>query len=177
MGELHERNIKQQSWVGGVTHLDQDLAHLLHRSHDCRRAHSLSLIGDFGCTLIGQLNEFGCHQRQEAITEVTHDVLGENARIAALLHRKRECCERLPGIVRDEGLDELVIRQRVWYVTTGGSDELERAQRVSCGASALSEHCLECFLGDLEAGIGGHPPNVLFEFIHRQKVKFEMLHS
>ena len=177
MSELHQRNIEQQTRVWSVPHLDQNLAHLLHRANDGGGAHAHRLIGNLRGALVGQLHQLGGHQRQETVAQVANDVLGKRAWVTALLHSKGKRGQRLARIVSDERFDELVVGQRVGHVATRRRHELERAQRVAGRTAALGEHGLQRFFGNREASIGGNPTNVLFEFVHWQQVEFEMLHA
>jgi hypothetical protein len=56
------------------------------------------------------MHELGRHQRQETVAQVTDDVLGEGARVAALLHRVGDGGQDAAGVGLDQRLDELVER-------------------------------------------------------------------
>ena len=126
-----------------MAHLDQHLAETLHGSHNGCGTHALRLLGDDPSALVGELHQFGGHQRQEAVAQVSNNVLGEHAWIAALLHGECQGGESHTGVMGDECFDELVVRQCVGHLATAGSNELERRQRVTRGAPALGKHSLE----------------------------------
>ena len=73
-----------------------------------------------------QLHQLGRHERQEAVAQVTDDVVGERARVAPLLHRVGDDRERTTGIVLDERLDELVERGGEQRLAAARGDQLER---------------------------------------------------
>ena len=177
MGELHQRHLEQQPRVGGVTHLDEHLAEALHRAHHARRAKTRRLLGDDHRLRLGQRHQFGCHQRQEAVAQVANDVLGEPARIAALLHGERDTGERAARVEVDERLDELVVLDDVGVVATRRCRELERAEGVACRAAALLEGAEDGRLADLQTRIGCHPAHVRLELVHRQQVEPHVLRA
>ena len=162
VGELHQRDLEQQPRIGCVAHLDEHLAEPLHRPHDRRPRPSRVASDDTSASRSrGQLHQLGCHQRQEAVAQVADDVLGERARIAALLHGVRDDRERPAGVVLDERLDELVERRGLGRLATAGGDELERRDRVACRTAALAQHRLHRGVGDLDARVGREPADVL----------------
>ena len=71
------------------------------------------------------------------------DLLGQRARVAALLHGVRPRGERPARVVLDERLDELVERRGVGDVAAARGDQLERRQRVARRAAALAQHACE----------------------------------
>ncbi len=139
VGELHQGDLEQQSWIGGVAHLDQHLAETLHRPHDRCRAEAGGLRRHLALALRRQLHELGCHERQEAVAQVADDLFGQGARIAALEHGMgddRQCPTR---IVFDERFDELVEWRDFGCLATAGGDELERRDRVARRAATLAQ--------------------------------------
>ena len=62
---------------------------------------------------------------------MTDDVLGQGARVVAEQHGVGDHRQGAPGIVLDEGFDELVERCRFGRFATTGGDEFERRDRVA----------------------------------------------
>ena len=89
-----------------------------------------------------KLHELGRHQRQEAIAEVTNDLFGQRARVAALQHGVGDDGECSAGVVLDERLDELVERCGLGRFATAGGDELERGDGVAGRTATLAQHRL-----------------------------------
>ena len=173
--ELHEGHLEQQPGIGCVTHLDEDPAEAFHRPHQLRRAQAHRLLGHCVRLRVGQRHQLGRHQRQEAVAQVTDDVVGERARVAALMHGVRHTGEGPARVEVDERLDELGEVDGIDLVATRGGDELERAERVARGAAALLERGLDGGFADLQAGIGHHPAHMRLEFVHRQQVEPQVL--
>ena len=85
--------------------------------------------------------------------------------------------QRSAGIVFDERLDELVERCGLGRFATAGGDELERRDGVARRAATLAKHRLHRCIGDVDAGIGGEPADVLLEHVHRQQMELQVLGS
>ena len=124
--QLHQCDFQQQPRVWGVAHFHQHLAQPLHGTHSRGSAHALSQRGDFFGTLYGQLHQLGRHQREEAVAQVADDVVGERARVAALLHGHRNNSQRAPGVVLDERFDELVEWGDVERLAPAGRNQFQR---------------------------------------------------
>jgi hypothetical protein len=124
-------------------------------------AQPLREIGHFGSALRGQLDQLGGHQRQEAVAQVAHDVVGERARVAPLLHRQRHDRERAARVVLDERLDELVERRGLQRLATTAGHQLERGHGVARGAATLAQHGLQRVVGEVDACIAGQPADVV----------------
>ena len=138
-------------------------------------AQARGLLGHDGGLLIGQRHQLGRHQRQEAVAQVPHDVLGEARGIAALLHGERDGGERTTRIELDQRLDELVVLDDVEVVAARRRRQLERAEGVAGRPATLFERAEDGRLADLQAGVGGHPADVRLELVHRQQVEPQVL--
>ena len=166
--QLHQGDLQQQPRVGRVAHLHQHLAQPFHRPHRSGGAHALSQRRHFLRTLHRQLHQLGCHQRKEAVAEMADDVVGERARVAALLHRQGNDCERATSVVLDERLDELVERRDVQRLAATGGHQLQCGHGVARRATALAQYGLQRIVGDVDARIAGEPANVVLHHVHRQ---------
>ena len=175
VGQLHQRDLEEQARVGRVPHLDEHLAEALHRAHDGRSAEPGGEGRHLGRTLHRQLHELGRHQRQEAVAQVAHDVVGERARIAALLHGERDHRQGAAGVVLDERFDELVERCRLERHATACRHQLQRRHRVASRTATLTEHRLQRSVVELDAGVSGEPADVLLQHLHRQQVELQVL--
>ncbi|CAB4592135.1 unannotated protein [freshwater metagenome] len=158
-----------------MAHLDEDLAEPLHRLHHLGRTQPSRLLGHHRRTGVGQRDELGSHQRQEAVAQVPDDVLGERTGIATLLDGVGDGGEGTARVELDERLDELAVGHDVDLVAAGGGEQLEGAQRVARRPAALLERGEDAGLADVEAGVGRDPADVLFELVHRQQVEPQVL--
>ena len=177
MGELHERDLEEQTRIGRVAHLDEDLAEPFHRLHDLARTEATRLLGHDDGARVGQGHQLGRHQRQEAVAQVAHHVLGERARVATLLDGEGHRGERPARIELDQRLDELVVLHDLEVVATGARHQFERAQRVAGRPATLFERRHDRRLAHLQPGVVGHPADVLLELVHRQQVEPEVLRA
>ena len=158
-----------------MAHFNQHLAQALHRSHRRSGAHALRQRRHFFRPLDRQLHQLGGHEGQEAIAQVTHDVVGECARIATLLHRQGNNRECAAGVVLDKSFDELVERRDVQRLAATGRHQLQCGDGVAGGSTALTKHRLQRIVGDVDSRIAGQPANVVLHHVHRQQVELQVL--
>ena len=158
-----------------MAHLDERVTDGLHRSHDRTIAHALCPCGDVFGAFDGQLHEFGCHLGEKRLTQVTHELVAERARVATLLHREgngRECAGR---VTVDDRFDELVEIDGLLCDAACRNDEFECGQRVARASPALNENLLNRRIGDFETRVGNDEAHVLGQVVHRQQVELQVL--
>ena len=138
-------------------------------------AHGLGGEGVGG--LGGQLHEVGGHQAEEAVAQVLDEPFGDRARVVPDVDEGGHRRQRPPGIVLDEGLDELVERQLLAERPAGVGDQLERRQRVARRAGALGDGGVEGLGRNVEPGVVGDPADVFGEHVRWQQVEAQVLRT
>ena len=177
MHETNQGDLEHHTLIGRAPHVEKRLAKCLHHLHDARGTEATSLIGEFGCSMFLRLNEFRRHLSQEAVAQMTNEIVDDGARIAATMHGVSNGRQRTAGVELDEGLDEFVDRCDFVDLSTGGGQEFERRQRVTGRPTALTQNRLETALVEGDASILRDPPHVLFEIGHREQVELQVLRA
>ena len=103
--EPHERHVEQQARIGGVAELDERLAEHLEGPDGGRCAEPLALVGDALGGPVGELDQLGGEQRQEAVAELGDECLGQSAGVAPGRRGRGDAGEGGPRVTVDEGLD------------------------------------------------------------------------
>jgi hypothetical protein len=108
-----------------VTHFNQCLPDDFHGSHDTSSAEVLRVLSDDVGTLLWQLHQLWCHERQETITKCAHDAICQSARVATLLYGKCDRGDTTRLVAGNQGFEYFVDGDRLIKRASTCDRELE----------------------------------------------------
>ena len=175
VGELDQGDVEQDARVGRVAELDQHLAEDLHGPDRRREPQPVRLVPHHVTPAVRELDEVRRNHREEGLAKVGDEVLGQAPRIPPALHRGGESGQRPAGVGLHQAFDEVVEREQLRRDAAGGHHLVERGQRVPRRTGPHVQHGLDGLVGDLQAGVGGHPPDMGLQLLGREQVELQVL--
>ena len=169
-------DLEQDAGVGRLPHVDEGLAQDLHGPDRGRPAQAVRLGLHRVELLVGQADERPGHARPGSVWRRRSSTSVASWRGSwPAPQRSATAARARRRVAVAQRLDELADRRRVVVDPAGRRDLVEHRQGVADRALAPPGDQLDGLGRHVEAGVGGHPPEVLGQQVERQEAELEVL--
>ena len=169
--QLDERNFEVDPWVQRVAHRNTRFAQNLDRSHNERRAHSLSKFSGPG----RRSGQTRCHQRQETLSQHADEVSDNLTRVSPLVDDGTDCTQRTCGVAGCYRADDFFKVAGCLIEVTEGGNLVEGRQCITERAISLAGYLSDGVRIQFDSSIGCDPLQMIGERVERSEAELKVL--